>query len=346
MNKKTLSLVTASALLTTSAFSQVTVSGYTESSLYFAGETKGATNNNVSTKKVGNETVIRMDGKGKLSTGQDVSIYALVDSDDAGSGLHERGFTIGLNPNFTFNYGFDRVLGSEIVRTLTPFATNRIRDVSANLGTVDFTDITSGEHAFALNANDLLGKGSVISAAIAPNMDAAKDASSDNIATATSSQSGYSVGVRVVPVNGLTIGAGLTKADSKVAANQDLTAKTLGFSFAQAPFAIGAQRVKNEGLKTAQSGLREDQVDIFSATYAVTKELTAGLSHSTMERTVGTTKSPVDADVTILSLAYNLGPVVVSYDHERGQDLPIAETSGNVRGVDTTLNKIKVRVAF
>ena len=61
---KVLSLALASALLTTSAFSQVTVSGYVETSI-FSGDTKGATNPTVSTKSIGNESVIRLAGTGK-----------------------------------------------------------------------------------------------------------------------------------------------------------------------------------------------------------------------------------------------------------------------------------------
>jgi hypothetical protein len=130
-------------------------------------------------------------------------------------------------------------------------------------------------------------------------------------------------------------------------ANQDLTAKTLGFTYAQAPFAIGAQAIRTEGQKAAAlaTATSEDDINIYSGTYAVTKELTLGLAYSTLDRT-RTTKSLVYAKVTTLSLAYNLGPVVISADREQAENAAAAATSNNIAGNDTNINKIKVRVAF
>ena len=347
MKKTTLGLVAASALLTTTAFSQITVSGYNETSI-FSGDTKGAPAVSA-TSSIGNETVIRVAGAGKLSNGMGASFYTTFDSDETAANngsFGERGFDLNLTPNVSFQYGFDRVMGSEIARTLTPFATTRIADTTGTLATLDFQDVTSGEHSVGLNINNVLGAGSQLAVSYSPNMDAISTASSDRLVN-TAAQSGYGAAVKVVPVAGLTIGAGYTKADSKVAANQDLKAKTLGFTYAQAPFAIGAQAIRTEGQKApaAASAVSEDDINIYSATYAITKELTLGLAYSEMERT-RTTKSTVDAKVTTLSLAYNLGPAVISFDREQAENAAAAATSNNVSGNDTNINKVKVRVAF
>ena len=341
---KIVSLALASALLTTSAFSQVTVSGYVETSI-FSGDTKGATNATVATKSIGNESVIRLAGTGKMPTGENASFYIQVDSDNSGI-IHERGLDVGIVKDLTFNYGFDRAMGSEIARTLTPFATNRITDVSQTNASSDFQDVTSGEHAIGITFSNFAGAGSAFSVAFAPNMDSATGTSSDGL-TNTSSQTGYGAGVKISPIAGLTVGAGYTKADSKNSANQDLTSKTLGFTFAKAPFAIGAQRVVTDGQKAAVAATTpsEDKINILSATYSVTKDITLGYAHSDMERT-RTTNSADDAKVNTFSLAYNLGPVVLSLDHERAENVAIASTSNNVTGNDTNLTKAKVRVAF
>jgi hypothetical protein len=347
MKKTTLGLVAASALLTTTAFSQITVSGYNETTI-FSGDTKGASSV-IATNSIGNETVIRVAGTGKLSNGMGASFYALLDSDETAStngSFGERGFDINLTPDVSIQYGFDRVMGSEVARTLTPFATTRIADTTGSAATIDFQDVTSGENAVGINVNNVLGAGSQFSFAWAPNMDSISTTSSDRL-TNTSSQSGYGAAIKVVPVAGLTIGAGYTKANSENAANQDLTAKTLGFTYAKAPFAIGAQAIRMEGQKAAalESATSEDDLNIYSGTYAITKELTLGLAYSTLDRT-RTTKSTVDAKVTTLSLAYNLGPVVVSLDREQAENAAVASTSNNVSGNDTNINKVKVRVAF
>jgi hypothetical protein len=347
MKKTTLGLVAASALLTTTAFSQITVSGYNETSI-FSGDTKGASAV-TATNSIGNETVVRVAGTGKLTNGMSASFFTEIDSDETAASngsFGQRGLDINITPDVSFQYGFDRVMGSEVARTLTPFATTRIADTTGTQATLDFQDVTSGEHSVGFNINNVLGAGSQLAVNWTPNMDASSTASSDRL-VGTSSQSGYGAAVKVVPVAGLTIGAGFTKAKSENTANQDLTAKTLGFTYAKAPFAIGAQAIRTEGQKAAvaASTPSEDDVNIYSGTYAISKELTLGLAYSTLDRT-RTTKSLVDAKVTTLSLAYNLGPVVISADREQAENAATAVTGLNVSGNDTNINKIKVRVAF
>jgi hypothetical protein len=347
MKKTTLGLVAASALLTTTAFSQITVSGYNETSI-FSGDTKGAPAV-AATNSIGNETVVRVAGTGKLTNGMSASFFTEIDSDETATSngsFGQRGLDINLTPNVSFQYGFDRVMGSEVARTLTPFATTRIFDTTGTQATMDFQDVTSGEHSVGFNINNALGAGSQLAVSYSPNMDAVSTASSDRLVN-TSGQSGYGAAIKVVPIAGLTIGAGYTKSDSVNPLNQDLTAKTLGFTYAKAPFAIGAQAIRMEGQKASalESANSEDDLNVYSGTYAITKELTLGLAYSTLDRT-RTTKSLVDAKVTTLSLAYNLGPVVISADREQAENAATAVTSNNVSGNDTNINKIKVRVAF
>ena len=90
----------------------------------------------------------------------------------------------------------------------------------------------------------------------------------------------------------------------------------------------------------------EDITDLVSATYAATKDLTAGIAYSTMERTRNSVASPTDAKLMTLSLAYTMGPVVLSYDFERATDSPVDAISNSVAGNDTTANKLKAKVNF
>jgi len=106
------------------------------------------------------------------------------------------------------------------------------------------------------------------------------------------------------------------------------------------------QRIKTEGQTTAVALTAEDKMDLISGTYAATKELTVGLAYSTLDRTRDGVASPVDAKLTTLTIAYNLGPVVLNFDHERAQNSAIATTSNNVSGNDSTMNKLLARVAF
>jgi hypothetical protein len=297
-------------------------------------------------KQIGNEGLIVVSGKGKMSNGQDASFYQEFESKTANN-MVNRGFDIGIMPGVAFQYGFDRVFGSEIARTITPFAGKRQGDVTGSLATVELRDSTSSEHAIGGTLTNIVGPNSAFSVAFAPNRDASELSNSDNpTVTTTNAMNSYGIGYRATIMPGLTVAAGLTKGDHKITAAQDLDSKTLGFSYAQAPFAIGLQRVKTEGQLTAVTTTAEDKMDLISGTFAATKELTLGVAYSTLDRTRGAVASPVDAKLTTLTIAYNLGPVVLNFDHERAVNSALATTSNNVSGNDSTMNKFLARVAF
>jgi hypothetical protein len=276
-------------------------------------------------------------------------VYANFMDTDATAGP-ERGFDIGITKDVSFVYGYDRVLGGEIVRTFTPFATNRQIDVSDSFATRDITDVSSGQHAIGINVNNLGMTGSRINFAYNPNRStgAGSAQSSDdfNLNTANLSK-GYSIGASTPSINGFRVGAGMTKIDMSPQQFQDIESKTGSVSFAMAPFAIGIQRTKTDGTgDITNTGNNEDTTDLVSATYAVTKDLTAGLAYSTLERTRNSVASSTDAKLMTLSLAYTMGPVVLSYDYEKASDSAVDALSNNVAGNDTTANKLKAKVNF
>ena len=358
---KTIGLVVASALLSSTAFSQITFSGYNETSYFqHSRETDaaGAAFKTLATgKKLGNETVLTARAASKLPNGNPVSVYANFMDTDQTTG-NERGFSIGVAKNVDFVYGYDRVFGSEIARTFTPFATNRMTDQTGHLAARNIEDVTSDQHAIGFTGTDVGIAGTTLSFAYNPNVTQGRNSatSSDSVAVAApnNNANGYSVGLTSGSINGFRVGFGLTKIDIKTTNQQDIDSKTFAIQYAAAPFAIGIQRTKSEGSIDMATGLaannadqnNEDITDVISATYAVTKDLTAGLGYSTLERTRNSVASPVDTKVVTLSLAYNLGPVVLSYDHERVQDSAAIVTGNNIAGNDSSTNKLKAKVNF
>ena len=350
---KTISLVVASALLSSTAFSQITFSGHNETS-YFQQKrettTAGANFKNLgSSKSLGNETLLTATAKSKLPNGNDVMVYANFMDTDFTTGP-ERGFDIGITKDVSFVYGYDRVLGGEIVRSFTPLATNRQTDVTDSFAARDLVDVSSGQHAIGFNVANLGMTGSRINFAYAPNRStgAGTAQSSDDFNLLTTNLSkGYSIGASTPSINGFAAGIGMTKIDMVPTANQDINSKTGSIRYAMAPFAIGIQRTKTDGTgDITNTGNNEDTTDLVSATYAVTKDLTAGLAYSTLERTRNSVASATDAKLLTLSLAYTMGPVVLSYDYEKAQDSAIDAISNNVAGNDTTANKLKAKVNF
>ena len=354
-NVKTIGLVVASALLSSTAFSQITFSGHNETS-YFQQKrettTAGANFKNLgSSKSLGNETLLTATAKSKLPNGNDVMVYANFMDTDVTTGP-ERGFDIGITKDVSFVYGYDRVLGGEIVRSFTPLATNRQTDVTDSFAARDIIDVSSGQHAIGFNVNNLGMTGSRINFAYAPNRStgAVTGQSSDDFnLTTTNLSKGYSIGASTASINGFRIGFGMTKIDMSPSTFQDIDSKTAAIQFASAPFAIGVQRTKTDGtgdVTVTANTNHEDITDLVSATYAATKDLTAGIAYSTMERTRNSVASPTDAKLMTLSLAYTMGPVVLSYDFEKATDSPVDALSNNVSGNETTANKLKAKVNF
>lgn len=356
---KSIGVLGLASLMTTTAHAQLTISGYAEAG-FLTGSSKG-TLQAVNSKGLGGETVITIAGKGKLSNGWDYSAFQNIDSDESTTGrsaandmpLTTRAIVLSPSSMFSLFYTYDGVYGGEIARTAVPTVTERVSDLTGNTTISEFIDVTSGSHAVGFDINDVGPKGR-LSVAYNPNLDTQPDNSSDRSYSGsgqtnyTNPASGYSIGYSVSP-GPVTVRVGITKIDQKQSTTaKDADSKTLGVTFAQAPFAIGAQRTKNDGGKAAYSTTNsfEDEVDTISASFAASKELTIGATYSTMERTgpAIATKGP-DLKVTQLVVAYNLGPVVISGAYEDAKNRAVSN-SATTSGLDATTAKIKVKANF
>lgn len=340
---KLLAATAMATVLSNAAHSQVTVSGYVEAT-YMNGGWNGATNSPAGTRSLGSESLIKIASKGKTSNGMVYEAFQELESDETFA-FHQR--YLGINPSndVTLFYSFDSQKGSEIAGRMTPFVTERNQDITGQSGIPEYIDITSAQNFVGFDIMNV-GPSGQLSVAFNPNLAGTSNSGSDRIAPGTKTAQGYSVGYRVTPVAGLTIGAGLTKIDADRVDFQDANAKTLGFSYASAPFAIGAQRIKQEGLKTSQAAAQKDKVDIISATFAANKEITVGGSYATNERTLAGVKAADSTKSYNAAIAYNLGPVVASLNYEQSYDTPASGTVAPTAGRDSSITKLKVRANY
>ena len=356
---KSIGVLTVASLMTTTAFSQVTVSGYAEVGLLVGGQ--NGTLNTASSKGLGGETVITVAGKGSLTNGWTYSAYQNFDSDDSTNGrstanvgpMTTRAIELMPTKDIKLFYTFDGVYGGEIARTAVPTVTERVADLTGASGLSEFIDVTSGGHAIGAEALNL-GPAGRLSYAFNPNFDATPQQSSDRLYSGSGQSgqanpgSGYSIGYSVSP-GPVIVRAGYTKIDQKQASNaQDATSKTLGVQYVQAPFAIGAQRTKNEGLKAALTNTASfnDEVDTVALSFAANKEITIGATYSKMERT-GPAIAVAGPETKVYQavIAYNLGPVVASIAYEDAKDKVISN-GATTAGIDSTTTKIKVKANF
>jgi hypothetical protein len=354
---KTIGVLSVASLISTSAFSQISISGYAEVG-FMTGNTEG-TRSTANSKNLGGETVITVAGKGSLNNGWTYSAYQNFDSDDSTNGIDTGNVSpmttraITLSPNSSINlfYTYDGVYGGEIARTAVPTVTERAVDLTGASTLAEFIDVTSGTHAIGFDILNV-GPAGRFSVAYAPNLDATQNQSSDRLYSGTAQAgsnraSGYSVGYSVTP-GPVKIAAGLTKIDAKQATNAvDPTSKTLGVTYTGSNFAVGAQRTKNtDGRKIPGTSIFEDTVDTASITYAASKEITLGVAYSEMERNVNGSLTGPDTKVVQVVAAYNLGPVVASIAYEDAKDKNAAGNEVSVNGLDSKLTKIKVKANF
>ena len=344
---KLLTATALSSLISTAALAQLAITGYVESS-FITGDSKGVA---PASKVLGNESSVQFRTKGKMSNGMAYEAYQEFQSDH--NTTNERQITVSVNPTLDLFYGFETVQGIETIRTIVPTATNRIADVTNSTGLTDVIDNTSGEHFVGFNFK--AGPGT-LSVAYNPNGDAGATMTSDATgANATSgmltnaSYSGLSAGYRAQITPNILIGVGMLKGDAKNAStSQDPESRQAGIRFSAGDFAVGVQQHKNEGVAaTPQQITVEDKVTQVSATYNLTKELTAGIAYGEQERKLANVKQAVDTEVTVFSIGYNLGPVVATVDYEKAENkVNGARNAAPVTGSDSDLVKIRVRANF
>jgi predicted porin len=360
---KAIGVLSVASLMSTSAFSQISVSGYAEVG-FLAGSTEG-TRSTGNSKNLGGESVITVAGKGSLNNGWTYSAYQNIDSDDVNNGrdianaspMTTRAIVLSPNANLNLFYTYDGVYGGEIARTAVPTLTERVVDLTGATTLAEFIDVTSGTHAIGFDVLNV-GPAGRLSVAYAPNLDATQSQSSDRLYSGTAqaginSASGYSIGYSVTP-GPIRIAAGYTKIDAKqIATAVDPTSRTLGITYTAANFAIGAQRTQNaDGRKIAGVIKFDDKVDTFSANFKATKDVTLGATYSKMERDVNSggvnsgNGSGPDTKVMTVGAAYNLGPVVASIQYEDAKDKNLAGNEISSSGLDHKLTKIKVKANF
>jgi hypothetical protein len=354
---KTIGVLSVASLMSTSAFSQISVSGYAEVG-FITGNTEG-TRSTALSKNLGGESVITVAGKGSLNNGWTYSAYQNFDSDDVNNGrdianaspMTTRAITLSPSANFSLFYTYDGVYGGEIARTAVPTVTERAVDMTGATTLAEFIDVTSGTHAVGFDVLNI-GPAGRLSVAYAPNLDATQSQSSDRLYSGTAqaginTASGYSIGYSVTP-GPIKIAAGYTKIDAKqIAGAVDPTSRTLGVTYTASEFAIGAQRTKNaEGRKVAGIINFDDTVDTFSASFKANKDITLGAAYSKMEREVVGSATGPDTKVMQLVAAYNLGPVVASIAYEDAKDKNQGGNETSVSGLDHKLTKIKVKANF
>ena len=332
------SALVAAASISTAAVADVKVSGYQEWNYLDAGAKFKST--------LGSLTGLTFSGSGDMDNGIGYSVkYVLEGGSEAGHAI-----TFDLGNGLKLGVGYDQSYGIETVKAISPYVNNRRADITGahrGLPTAarkplgpDVWDTSSGENAIGLSfKNDL----AAISFGFTPVRDV--NTSTDAIATSSATSSEYgtatSLGIKLTPVDGLTVGFGASSEESDVAANADPKGTTIGFQYKIGSFAIGYQEIENI-IDSASS--TEDSVEIQEGgvAYKVNDALTIGVYAANMDyvTVASTTDNGVETGMGIVQVGYNLGPAVIQYDYADGSDL------NGTKDTEYEIHKIKVKVNF
>ena len=295
---------------------------------------------------LGSSTSFTFTGTGDLSNGISYLVkFTLEDGDQS-----YRAITFDLGSGLKLGIGYDQSYGIETVKAISPYVNNRRAHITGAhrgfptaarkpLGP-DVWDTSSLENAIGLSfKNDL----AAISFGFTPVRDV--NTSTDAIATSSATSSEYgtasSIGVKLTPVDGLTIGFGTSSEESDATANSDPKGTTIGFQYKIGSFAIGYQEIENI-IDSASS--TEDSVEIQEGgvAYKVNDALTIGVYAANMDYVTeaSTTDNGVETGMGIVQVGYNLGPAVIQYDYADGSDL------NSTKDTEYEIHKVKIKVLF
>ena len=339
MNLKKLlitSTVIAATSISNNTLADIKVSGEQEWNYLDAGGSFKST--------LGSSTSFTFTGTGDLSNGISYLVkFTLEDGDQS-----YRAITFDLGSGLKLGIGYDQSYGIETVKAISPYVNNRRADITGahrGLPTAarkplgpDVWDTSSGENAIGLSfKNDL----AAISFGFTPVRDV--NTSTDAIATSSATSSEYgtasSIGVKLTPVDGLTIGFGTSSEESDATANSDPKGTTIGFQYKIGSFAIGYQEIENI-IDSASS--TEDSVEIQEGgvAYKVNDALTIGVFAANINYLTVNTDNGVETGMGIVQVGYNLGPAVIQYDYADGSDL------NGTKDTEYEIHKLKVKVNF
>ena len=314
------SALVAAASISTAAVADVKVSGYQEWNYLDAGAKFKST--------LGALTGLTFSGSGDMDNGIGYSVkYTFEGGDEAGHAI-----TFDLGGGLKLGIGDAQSYGIETVKAISPYVNTRRADITgAHRGAPttarkplgpDVWDTSSGENAIGLSfKNDL----AAISFGFTPVRDV--NTSTDAIATSSATSSEYgtasSIGVKLTPVDGLTIGFGTSSEESDATANSDPKGTTIGFQYKIGSFAIGYQEIENI---IDSASAPEDSVEIQEGgvAYKVNDALTIGVFTANINYLTVNTDNGVETGMCIVQVGYNLGPAVIQYDYADGSDLNLS----------------------
>jgi hypothetical protein len=348
----------------TASVAQTTVSGNLDLSyMAVAAKGTGSAGTPDSFRGFGKESQINIANKGKLNNGMDYAAGFSIEMDgpDAGqTGMFEENVYIDIiSGNTTLTFGSDHIQNPDVNPTnIAGFGYIAVDSTRAGVATTGLYPKGANSPYSAYGAG-VMQKTPIgtFSALYVPtnntNVGALNDihnsssaAAAEPTTTRGTSESAYELGFRGdLGVKGLTALAFMNKSDQRdtVTSGGDEKGRRFSVTYVTGPFSIAGDYVKTEGTTTgaaATAGQAGEKVSgkSIGLGYAITPNLTASVTRAKAD--TNATGRAADEEIDILALGYSLGPVAVSAQAKRVDNL-----AGNA-GTDADVLAVRISTKF
>jgi hypothetical protein len=353
-NKLLLSSALVGSLIAGSAaIAQTSVTG--NLALNYRAQSFDGANSGLSTRGFGRESQVNVQNKGKLNNGLDYAAGFSIEFDgndrtitsgsqtaagtEGNSISNENVYVDFISGNTTVTIGVDHI------QNITTSAVPQIFDVMDNVAAGIGGKATNGVGANAKESmgfgiiQKVPGTGLTASLNYVPRYNDFGTSEQTAPSATNSNNSAYEygvVGADAFGVKGLGFRYFANKADADTTTNKDIEGQHYGISYNAGSFAVGVEKHKQN--RTASSGLTDniDQISkTFSATYAVNKDLSLGVTHINTD-----ISAAQDEKITSVQVGYNLGSVAAVLAYSDLSDI------GTIANKDAQELQFRITTAF
>ena len=348
----------------TASVAQTTVSGNLDLS-YMATSAKGTLSASKpdSFRGFGKESQINIANKGKLNNGMDYAAGFSIEMDgpDTGStGMFEENVYIDIiSGNTTLTFGSDHIQNPDVnVTNIAGFGYVAVDSTVNGAATTGLYPKGANSPYSAYGAGIMqktpIGTFSALyvptnttnAGALNDIHNSASASAAEPTATRGTAESAYELGFRGdLGVKGLTALAFMNQSDKRdtVATGSDEKGKRVSAIYVTGPFSIAGDWAKTEGTPTGVAAVAGTVGEVVKARsiglgYAITPNLTASVTRATAK--TDATGRAADEDTDILALGYSLGPIAVSAQVKRVDNL-----AGNA-GTDAEVLAVRLSTRF
>jgi len=353
-NKLLLSTALVGGLMAGSAaIAQTSVTG--NLAINYRAQSFDGANSGLSTRGFGRETQVNVQNKGKLNNGLDYAAGFSLEFDGndrtqttgAQSVSGTEGNSIS-NENVYVDFisgGTTVTIGVDHIQNITTAAVPQIFDVMDNVAAGIGAKATN---TIGANAKESMGfgimqviPGTGLTASLnyVPRLNDFGTSEQTAPSATNGNNSAYEYGVvgrDAFGVKGLGFRYFANKADALATANKDLEGQHYGVSYSAGQFAIGVEKHKQNRTSSTETSDAIDQISkTYSATYAVNKDLSLGITHINTD-----ISAAQDEKITSVQVGYNLGAIAAVLAYSDLSDI------GTTAGRDAKELQFRITAAF